>query len=42
MAKAMDCGIVRNEFELKLRYYVHIRANTVGKSINPLNLQIKG
>ena len=38
MVKAMDCGIVVSEFELQLRYYVHFRANTLGKGINPLIL----
>ena len=34
MVKAMDCGIVVREFELQLRYYVHFRANTLGKGMN--------
>ena len=33
--KAMDCGIVVCEFVLQSRYYVHFRANTLGKGINP-------
>ena len=39
MVKAMDCEIV-NELELQLRYYVHFRANTLGKGMNPLILQL--
>ena len=38
MFKAMDCGIVVREFELQSRYYVHFRANTLGKGMNPLIL----
>ena len=33
MVKAMDCGIV-----LQSPYYVHFRANTLGKGVNPLIL----
>ena len=36
MVKAMDCGIVVSEFVLQSCYYVHIRANTLGKGMNPL------
>ena len=36
MVKAMDCGIVVREFVLQLRYYVHFRANILGKGMNPL------
>ena len=36
MFKAMDCGIVVSELELQSRYYVHFRANTLGKGMNPL------
>ena len=35
MVKAMDCGIVVCEFELQSRYYVHFRANTLGKGMHP-------
>ena len=35
MVKAMDCGIVVSEFVLQSRYYVHFRANTLGKGIEP-------
>ena len=42
MVKAMDCGIVESEFELQSRYYVHIRANTLGKGMNPLILPAMG
>ena len=38
MVKAMNCGIVVHEFVLQLRYYVHFRANTLGKGMNPLIL----
>ena len=38
MVKAMDCGIVVREFVLQSRYYVHFRANTFGKGMNPLIL----
>ena len=36
MVKAMDCQIVVREFVLQLRYYVHFRANTLGKGMKPL------
>ena len=42
MVKAMDCGIVVHEFVLQSRYYVHFRANTVGKGMNPLILPAMG
>ena len=42
MVKAMDCGIVVREFVLQSRYYVHFRANTLGKGTNPLILQAMG
>ena len=42
MVKAMDCGIVVSEFVLQSRYYVHFRANTLGKGINPLILPDMG
>ena len=42
MVKAMDFGIVVCEFKLQLRYYVHFRANTIGKGINPLILLAMG
>ena len=38
MVKAMNCGIVVREFVLQSRYYVHFRANTLGKGVNPLIL----
>ena len=38
MVKAMDYGIVISEFVLQSRDYVHFRANTLGKGINPLIL----
>ena len=42
IVKAMDCGIVVSEFVLQLRYYVHFRANTLGKGMNPLILPAYG
>ena len=42
MVKAMDCGIVVREFVLQSRYYVHFRANTLGKGMNPLFLPAMG
>ena len=42
MVKAMDCGIVVGEFEFQVRYYVHFRANTLGKGMNPLILPAMG
>ena len=42
MVKAMDCEIIVSEFELQLRYYVHFRANTFGKGMNPLILPAMG
>ena len=36
--KAMHCGIVVREFVLQSRYYVHFRANSLGKGMNPLIL----
>ena len=38
MVKAMHCGIVVREFVLQSRYYIHFRANTLGKGMNPLIL----
>ena len=38
MVKAMNCGIVVREFVHQSRYYVHFRANTLGKGMNPLIL----
>ena len=40
MVKAMDCGIIVSEFELQLHYYVHSRANTLGKGMNPIILPV--
>ena len=42
MVKAMDCGIVEREFVLQSRYYVHFRANTLGKCMNPFILPAMG
>ena len=38
MVKAMNYGIVVREFVLQSRCYVHFRANTLGKGMNPLIL----
>ena len=42
MVKAMDCEIVVSEFELQSRYYVHFRANTLGKGKISLILPAMG
>ena len=42
MVKVIDCGIVVREFVLQSRYYVHFRANTFGKGMNPLILPAMG
>ena len=42
MVEAMDCGIVVSEFVLQSRYYVHFRANTLGKGMKPLILPAMG
>ena len=42
MVKAMDFRIVVCEFKLQLRFYVHFRANTLGKGMNPLILPAMG
>ena len=42
MVKAVDCEIVVSEFVLLSRYYVHFRANILGKGINPLILPAMG
>ena len=38
----IDCGIGVREFVLQSRYYVHFRANTLGKGMNPLILPAMG
>ena len=38
IVKAIDCGIVDCEFVFQSRHYVHSRANTLGKVLNPLIL----
>ena len=35
MSKVLDCSPEASEFELQLCNYVHFRANTHGKSMNP-------
>ena len=42
IVKAMDCRIVVREFVLQSCYYVHFRANTLGKGMNPLILPAMG
>ena len=36
MVKALDPGIVVNEFEIQSLYYVHFRTNTLGKGMDLL------
>ena len=40
MVKAMDCRIVVREFVLQSRYYVHFRANTLGKGLSTLSMEL--
>ena len=40
--KVMDCGIVVSEFVFQARYYIHFRANTLGKSMYTLILPAMG
>ena len=42
MVKAMDCEIGVSEFVLQSQYYVHFRANTLGKVMNTLILPAMG
>ena len=42
MVKAMDCGIVVNEFILQSHYYVHPLANALWKGMNPLIVTAMG
>ena len=42
MVKAMNCGIVVREFVLQSHYYVHFRANALGKGMNPFILPAMG
>ena len=42
MVKAMDCGFVVSEFVLQSRNYVHFRANTLGKGMNPFIIPAMG
>ena len=42
MVKVMDCRIVVSESVLQSRYYVHFRANTLGKGMNTLILPAMG
>ena len=35
MVKELSCGIVERKFELKSRYYVHFRTNTLGEWYKP-------
>ena len=36
VVNVLNCKIVVSEFELKSRYYIHFRANTLGKDMNLL------
>ena len=42
MVRAMDCRIVVSEFVHQSSDYVHFRANTRGKGMNPLILPAMG
>ena len=42
MVKAMDWEIVVSELVLQSRHYVHFRANTLGKGMNPRILPVMG
>ena len=42
MVKAMDCRIVISEFVLQSHNYIHFRANSLGKGMNPLILPAMG
>ena len=42
MVKAMEYRIVVSGFIFQSRYYVHFRANTLGKGMNPLILSAMG
>ena len=42
MVNAMDCRIVVGKFVLQSRYYIHFRANTLGKGMSPLVLPAMG
>ena len=42
MVKPMNCGIVVREFVPQLRYYIHFRANTLDKGMNPFILPAMG
>ena len=42
MVKAMYCGIIVREFVLQSLYYIHFRANTLEKGMNPLILPAMG
>ena len=42
MVKAMDCRIDVSELVHQSRYYVHFRANTLGKGMTPLILPDMG
>ena len=42
MVKAMDYGIIVIKFVLQSCYYVHFKANTLEKGMNPLILPAMG
>ena len=42
MVKVRDCRIVVSEFIFQSRYYIHFRANTLEKGMNPLILPAMG
>ena len=41
MVKALDCGIVVNEFKFQSYYCVQYRTNTLGKDMDPLYPQLR-
>ena len=42
MVKVLDCGIVVNEFELQLHYYINFWTDTLGKGNEPSYPSIYG
>ena len=40
VANMVGCDIVVSEFDLQSHHYVHFRANTLGKGMNPLSPQL--
>ena len=42
MLRALECGIVVNEFEVELPYYAHFRTNALVTGMNPFYPQAMG